>query len=148
MKPVGGLPDPRGSLSSAIPSQEIAAANKEVQKESESAASGAKCGPYKKYSTALRLEIAKHASQHGAATTARYYSRKLEKKVSESTVKSIKKAYVEELRKRPWADDGEAITALPTKKRGRKFLLGQDVDQKVQIYLKKLEREEELSQQG
>ena len=37
MKPVGGLPDPRGSLSSAIPSQEIAAANKEVQKESESA---------------------------------------------------------------------------------------------------------------
>ena len=26
-KPVGGLPDSRGSLSSAIPSQEIAAAN-------------------------------------------------------------------------------------------------------------------------
>ena len=67
MKPVGGLPDPRGSLSSAIPSQEIAAANKEVQKESESAASGAKRGPYKKYSAALRLEIAKHASQRGAA---------------------------------------------------------------------------------
>ena len=63
-------------------------------------------------------------------------------------MKSIKKAYVEELRKRPRADDGEAITALPTKKRGRRFLLGQDIDQEVQIYLKKLEREEELSQQG
>ena len=73
MKPVGGLPDTRESLSSAIPSQEIAAANKEVQKESESAATRAKRGPYKKYSAALRLEIAKHASQHGAAATVRYY---------------------------------------------------------------------------
>ena len=64
-------------------------------------------------------------------------------------MKSIKKAYVEELRKRPRIDDGEAITALPTKKRGRRLLLGQDVDQKVQIYLKKVrEGKEELSQQG
>ena len=138
MKPVGGLPDTRESLSSAIPSQEIAAANKEVQKESESAATRAKRGPYKKYSAVLRLEITKHASQHGAAATARYYSRKLEKKVSESAVKSIKKVYVEELRKRPRADDREAITALPTKKFDRRFLLSLDVDQKVQIYLKKV----------
>ena len=36
-------------------------------------------------------------------------------------MKSIKKAYAEELRKRPRADDGEAITALPAKKRGRRF---------------------------
>ena len=35
MKPVGGLPDPRGSLSSSIPTQVIAEANKEVQKQLE-----------------------------------------------------------------------------------------------------------------
>ena len=45
----------------------------------------------------------------------------------------IKKAY---LRRRPRSDDGEGITALPTKKRGRKLLLG-DLDMKVHLYLNK-----------
>ena len=76
MKPVGGLPDPRGSLSS-IPSQAIAEANKEVQKATGSAPGGGKRGPYKKYSSALRVEIAKYACQHGAAATARHYNTRL-----------------------------------------------------------------------
>ena len=53
MKPVGGLPDPRGSLSSSIPSQAIAEANKEVQKATGSAPGGGKRGPYKKYSSLI-----------------------------------------------------------------------------------------------
>ena len=83
MKPVGGLPDPRGSLSSSIPAQVIAEANKEVQKVTGSV-DGSKCGPYKRYSSTLHAEIAKYACQHGAAAAARHYSRKLEKTISGS----------------------------------------------------------------
>lgn len=53
-------------------------------------------------------------------------------------MKSIKKAYLEELHKRVRADDGEDIAILPEKKRGRKVLLGPDINQKVQTYLKKV----------
>ena len=45
-----------------------------------------------KLSSSQRCEIAKYADQYGAAETARHFSRKLRKHVSESTVKSIKKA--------------------------------------------------------
>ena len=62
-------------------------------------------------------------------------------KISDSTVKSIKKAYLQEMRKRPRSDDAEEIAALPTKKRGRKLLLGEDLDMKVQIYLRKVRKD-------
>ena len=47
-----------------------------------------------KLSSSQRCEIAKYADQHAAAEIARHFSRKLGKSVSESTMKSIKKAYV------------------------------------------------------
>ena len=46
-KPIDGLPDPKGSLSAAIPSAAIASANREVQKVMDSG--NKKRGPYKKY---------------------------------------------------------------------------------------------------
>ena len=58
--------------------------------------------------------------------------------MSESTVQSIKNAYVEGLRQKRGAEDGGDITALPLKKRGRRVLLGQELDMKVQMYLKKV----------
>ena len=45
-----------------------------------------------KLSSSQRCEIAKYGDQHGAAETARHFSRKLRKHESESTVKSLKKA--------------------------------------------------------
>ena len=96
MKPSRCLPDPKASLSASGPSQAIAEANKEVEK----AMQATKRGPYLQLSPSLRCEIVKYAGHHGAAAAARHYLRKLEKRVSESTVKSIK-MYVEELRKRP-----------------------------------------------
>jgi len=72
MKPVGGLPGPRGALSSSIPTQEITEANKEVQK-TVGTTDGGKRGHYKRYSSTLCAEIAKYACQHGAAATTRYY---------------------------------------------------------------------------
>ena len=44
-----------------------------------------------KLSSSQSCEIAKYADQHGAAETARYFTRKLGKHVSKSTVR----AYVE-----------------------------------------------------
>ena len=88
MKPVGGLPDPRGSLSSSIPTQAIAEANKEVHK-AVGAADKGKHGPYKWYSSTLRAEIAKYTCQHGVAAIARHYYLKLEKQLSKSTVNGL-----------------------------------------------------------
>ena len=72
LKPVDGLPDPRGSLSSSIPTQAIAEANKEVQKAILSEAGG-KRGAYQKYSPTVRSDIGKYACQHGPAAAARYF---------------------------------------------------------------------------
>ena len=91
-----------------------------------------------KYSDADHTAIAKYACQHGAAAAARYFSRNLGNKVSISTVKSIKKVYIEELRKRPRTDDGAEIDILPAKKCGWKVILGSDVDRKIQAYLRKV----------
>ena len=46
-KPINGLPDPKGSLSAAIPFAAVASANWEVQKVMDSGKK--KRGPYKKY---------------------------------------------------------------------------------------------------
>ena len=93
MKPIHGLPDPRCSLSAVVSSRlaAIAEANKAVQEEVTRQA--AKRGPYMKLSySSQRCEITKDAGQHGAAEAAQHFSRKLEKRVGESTVKSTKKA--------------------------------------------------------
>ena len=138
MKPIGSLPDPRGPLSDFIPTQAIAEANKEVEKVR---AGDTKRGSYTKYSAADRAKIGKYACQHGAAAAARHFTGKFKKRLSESTVKSIKKGYIKELLKRRRADDGEELTAFPAKKRGRKLLLGNDLDHKVQVYFKKVREE-------
>ena len=135
LKPIDGLPDPRGSLSTTLFREAIAAANQEVQKELNATK---KRGQYKKYTPAQRSAIGKYSCLHGAAAAAKHFSKLWGSKICDSTVKSIKKAYLQEMRKRPRSDDGEEIAALPTKKRGRKLLLGEDLDMKVQIYLRKV----------
>ena len=58
MKPIDGLPDPRGSLSCSIPSRVIAEVSNEVQ---EAMAGSSKRGPYSKYSAAIRAKIGKYS---------------------------------------------------------------------------------------
>ena len=72
---------------------------------------------------------------HGLAAAARHFSKKMGN-VSASSVKSIKKCYLEAKRDR--SGDSEDIKILPTKKRGRTLLLGNDLDEKLQLYLKKI----------
>ena len=134
--PREGLPDPKGSLSQAIPSCAIATANREVAQVTNEAG---KRGPYRKYSPQERLEIGRYASDHGTAAAARYFSRKLQQKIRESTVQYIRKEYVRGLaRKRAASEDEGDFTSLPHKKRGRPVLLGEELDGEVQTYVKKV----------
>ena len=138
LQPTRGLPDPRGPLNSQVSATTIAAANKEVEKAMKSDRTPrGKCGPYKRYSPSLRAEIAKYECMHGAGATARRYSNKLNECVSKSTVMTVKKQYEDELRKRQTTDDGEDLLVLPTKKLGRKVLLGEKLDSMV-LYLRKV----------
>ena len=81
-----GLPDPRGSLLASIElSPKWTSGGPEESRDQR--------GLYVKLSSSQRCEIAKYADQHGATETAQHFSRKLGKYVSESTVKSIEKAF-------------------------------------------------------
>ena len=63
--------------------------------------------------------------------------------VSDSTVKSIKSCYKEELRKQRASTGRSAIVnSLPEKKRGRTLLLGDELDKKLQLYLKRIREDE------
>ena len=58
--------------------------------------------------------------------------------MNKSTVLSINKAYLEEMKENRTAEDGGDLSELPAKKRGRWVLLGDEMDQKVQLYLKEV----------
>ena len=136
-QPRDGLPDPRGALSHSLSLAAIAAANDEVVR---TINQPKKRGQYKQYSATTRAEIGKYASQNGVAKAARYFSRKFAFAVSETTVRSIRNAYIESLKRkgRGDSDEDEEDITLPLKKRGRPLLLSQQLDTKVQSYLTKL----------
>ena len=132
-KSIEGLPDPKGSLSSSLHSRAIAQALKELWDKKK------KRGPYNIYSPGEQAKIGKYASIHGATAAPRFFSRKLAKNVSKSTVDSIHKVYIEEVkRKRQEKDGGDHVKTLLMKNRGRPVLLGNYLDSKVQLYLKKV----------
>ena len=72
---------------------------------------------YVKLSSSQHCKSTKYAGRYSAAETAQHSSRKLEQRVSETTLKSKMKVYVEVLRKRVRTDDGEEIAVLLSKKR-------------------------------
>lgn len=93
-----------------------------------------------RYSPVVRADIGKYSSQHGVRKAARFFSRKLDRKISETTVRSIRDSYRTELKcKRDDGDSGD-VDALPLRKRGRKLLLGEDIDEMVQSYLRKIRK--------
>ena len=80
---------------------------------------------------------------HGISAAARYFTRKHHANISKSTVRSIRDLYLIEVKcKRQHAESG-AIDDLPEKKRGRKLLLGEHLDESFNCTLKKHEEEEE-----
>ena len=83
--------------------------------------------------------MGKYASHHGVAAAARLFTRKLDHQVSETTLHFMKKAYLQEVtRKRANEDSEENVDLLPHQKRGRPVLLGESLDVKVQMYLRRV----------
>ena len=104
-------------------------ANKEVQEEKETSSISRKDGQCNKLDDDLEDEIGKYASYHSITAASRYFSRKLKKKVSESTICSIQESLLREA-KRKRVEDTEEVMALPRKKGGRPLLFTNAVDER------------------
>ena len=90
-----------------------------------------------RYNPKERLEIARYACHHGVTAAAVHFSRKLGHRIRESTVHSIKKAYLDEIKKlRARGDEG--LDSLPHRKQGRPLLLGDKIDNMVQAYIRRV----------
>ena len=61
-------------------------------------------------------KIGKYASIHGLAAAARHFSKKLQKQIGETTVRSIRNTFREESRKRRYLGVDEDIETMPEKK--------------------------------
>ena len=132
------LPSPNGSLSAVVPPDAIKSMNKEVEKViKEPGTEKQKRGPYMKFSSSQRALIAKRASEHGVTSSMRHFSKKYpEFELKETTVRRFKNEYLAEMRKRRHEETpGEAITELPSKKRGRPTLLVKELEERIKAYI-------------
>ena len=124
-------PPPQSSLTK----RDIESANSAVKGELPSAKTS-KRGKYKDYTPESRAQIGKHAAENGPTKAARKFE------VPEPTARRFKLEYqvrMKELSKsynRP--DLAPAVTSMPIKKQGRPLLLGVEIDEAVQDYIKAL----------
>ena len=131
------LPDPQGPLSIEISSTAIVSANEEVRRVV-SKESVKQRGPYAKFTAEQRAAIGKRAAEHGVAATVRYY-RKQYANFKESSVRTWKKTYTLEMEKRRrQGHEDVSVKKLPEKKRGRPFILGEELEMQVRAYLNAL----------
>ena len=77
--------------------------------------------------------MGKYTSCHGVAAAARFFTRKLGHQVSETTVHSMKNAYLQEMKRKRANEEDDKIALLPQQKPGRPLLLGENLDHKVQL---------------
>ena len=132
--PGSKLPDPQGALSKEVPPSVICAANAEVSRLQLQGTTGR--GTYLKINEQMKAEIGRKAAEHGVLATVRYYATKLPDPLKESSVRTWKKAYIAELRRvRTQENTDTDIKQLSTKRRGRPYLLGEEVEMQVRAYL-------------
>ena len=80
--------------------------------------------------------IGRYAYFHGVAAAARFYSVKLKIALSEVTVRLIRDSYRCQVNTRIKLGESAVLSSLPERKRGRPKLIGDNVDQQVQLYIK------------
>ncbi len=138
-KPTVIMPNPDGPLKYEIRPSTIREVNKKVSsiivQSSSTAAGGTRPRePYIKLTPVQKAMIGRRAAEHGVTATIRYISKQYEDiDLKETTVQRLKNNYLSEL-KRKRVEPCE-ITELPSKKRGRPLLLGDELDKKVKAYL-------------
>ena len=137
------LPDPNSPLSSTVKPQAIESANKKVSAflASDSSAkddsSGPSRGPYMKFSPEQKAQVARYAMESGNKRAIIRYSKQWGVDLKESTVRTWKSKYEEELRKRK-PTELPPIKALPNRKQGRPLLLGEELDTAVKAYVENI----------
>ena len=89
-----------------------------------------KRGKYHKLSDELRAQIGEYAYKYGNNAAVLKFSSQFEKPLNESTVREIKRKYIEAMEQR-----GDTVDVLPKEKRGRPLLLGDEMDKEVQKYI-------------
>ena len=132
------LPDPPRPLSLELSPSAIAEANAAVNGVQQAKTKGTKKrGTYIKYDEKMKIKMGKYSSKNGIHVAARHFSLELGRNINPSTIRGFKKAYLQELNwKRRAEEDNLTVTRLPAKKRGRPLLLGEEFEQKVQLYLR------------
>ena len=96
-------------------------------------------GKKRKYTTTFTAEdcaqIGKYAAENGNSTVVKKY--KGTHHIGESTVRLFKKKYLAEvnLQRKEKANTEVNVTRIPASKRGRKVLLGEELDEKVKTYI-------------
>ena len=103
---------------------------------------------YYRFTPQQRADIGKYAYFHGVAAAACFYSVKLKIALSEATVRSIRDSYRCQVNTRIKLGKSAVLSSLPERKRGRSKLIGDDIDQQVQLYIKTCEMEVETFQPG
>ena len=135
------LPNPNGSLVEDVPSTSIAMANREVKPLLENASSSGinKRGSYQNFTGEEKAKIVKRASEMGVTGSIRYFAKNefVGRPLKESTVRTWMNQYRRQLKLK--ASGSEAtVESLDQKRRGRPFLLGEELDRQVQAYIKRL----------
>ena len=135
------LPKPDGPLSKAVPSSSIVAANKEVKEvlekpEEKDTLTPSKRGTYESFTPEEKARIGKRAAEHGVTATVRHFSRVFtNRSLKESTVRTWKMKYLQEVAARRRANEDTSVKELVNKKTGRPLMLGEDLDKQVRAYL-------------
>ena len=88
-----------------------------------------------RYTPEVRADIAKYVCKHGTQAASTYFSRRVVKKVSQSSVHLIKLSYVKCMKGSRGCPSDIEVAKLPPKKHGQPLLLGKNVDEQVQLYL-------------
>ena len=126
-----GLPDPKNAVTveEAIATE---AANDAVEAIFSEPPPKRQRGGYAFYSAEIRAKIGKSACEIGNTKTVKKFTIILGKKLNESTVRSMKKAYIEAKQRA-----GDDVPDLPRRMRGQPLLLG-DLDTVVQSWIRKV----------
>ena len=94
-----------------------------------------------RYSLKERAQIGRYASEHGVAAATKKFSRKLDVELSETTVRSIRDGYLEEVKRLRQAGETEQLWKFPERQRGRALLLGDSLEEKLQMYIRRVREE-------
>lgn len=99
---------------------------------------GKKRGPYQEISEANRAKVAKYAAESGVSACLRHFKRTGEfTDLKESTVRGWMNAYKKEMSRITESSSNKpaTVSVLPSKRRGRPLLLGEELEDQVKAFL-------------